>query len=163
MAASHTQPAMESSDGRMLGGQLLATRGTRSYADRTASTSGVISLFKGLNSAGDKTIRSGETCERVVPLLGTAAASPGRSQAKQSAAMRRRLPTGLLIPEWVGRSVSGNVEYTRSPTNLEFHVPTSGQCSAPSCCCSEKSSLVASKEHAQVTNTAAESQRTTEN
>ena len=88
LAASHTQPATQSSDVGVLGGHLLATRGTRSCADGTVRTPGF------------KTMRSGETCERRLPLLGTAAASPGKSQTKQHAAIRRRERPGLPMPEW---------------------------------------------------------------
>ena len=95
------------------------------------------------------------------------------------------------VPEWVGRSVSGN-GCAPPPTNLEFHVPTSGQRSTTSCrnragnsnplpasslrrqrghgstmsnvgCCSEKRSWVAGKKACTGTSTAVESQQTTEN
>ena len=134
LAATHTQPATQSSDVGMLGGHVLATGATRSSANGTVRAPGVISLFKALGSAVNTTMRSGETCERRLPLLGAAKATPRKSQAKQNPTVRRRLPPGLLPLEWVGRSVSGNVECARSPTNLEFQVPTGVQCSAASCC-----------------------------
>ena len=43
------------------------------------------------------------------PLLGTATASPRRSQAQQKPSIRRGLPPGLPAPEQTGRTVSGNV------------------------------------------------------
>ena len=49
-------------------GHLLATRGKRSCADGTVRASGAISPFKALGSAGNKTMRSGETCERRLPV-----------------------------------------------------------------------------------------------
>ena len=69
LATSHAQPAM-------LGGHLLATRGARSCADGSVRASRFISLFEALDPAGNKTLRSGETCERRLPFLGTAAVFP---------------------------------------------------------------------------------------
>ena len=72
---AHTQPA-KSSDAGVLGGHLLATRGARSRADGCVRASGVISLFEALDPAGNKTLRSGESCERRLPFLGTAYSIP---------------------------------------------------------------------------------------
>ena len=92
----------------MLGANLLAARGV-TYRWHCAC------LFDGLDLAGNKTMRHGETCEVRLPLLGTATASPGRIQAKQNAAVRRRLPPGLSIPERVRRSVSGTNAHDHQP------------------------------------------------
>ena len=78
----------------VLGGHLLATRGARLCADGSVR-SGVISLFEALDPAGNKTLRSGETCENGLPFLGSATASPRRSQAQRNPSIRRRLHPGL--------------------------------------------------------------------
>ena len=56
-------------------------------------TPGVISLFKTLNSTGDKTMPSGETRERRLPLLGTATASPGEARPSKT----QRYDEGCLL------------------------------------------------------------------
>ena len=132
LAASHTKPATQSSDAGMLGGHVLATRGTRSCADGTVRASVVISLFEPLELATRRCdlVKLAKGGSRFWALL----QHPGRSQAKQHPTIQRGLLPGLPVSEWVGRSVSGNVGWARPPTNLEFHVPTSGQCSTASCC-----------------------------
>ena len=95
------------SDVGMPGGHLLATRGTRSCTAGTVRAPGAIRIFTALNSAGNTTIRSGETFDRRLPLLDAATASPIKSQAKQNPA---KVASWTLQPEWLGRSVSGNVE-----------------------------------------------------
>ena len=65
----------------------------------------VFTLLEALDSAGNTTMRSGETCDKRLRLLGNATASPGRSQAKQNPTTRRGLPLGLPVPEWDGRSL----------------------------------------------------------
>ena len=170
--ASHTQLATQCSDVRMLGSHLLATRGAKSRADGSVRASGTVSFLEALDPAGNKTLRSGETCEIRFLILGTATASP-RRKAQQNPVIRRRLPPGLPVPERIGRSVSGGIGCARSPTNLEFHVPTggcrnwAGNSNLPPAstlrrqrghgstisnagCCSEERSLVASTKHAQV-------------
>ena len=86
-ATSHAQPAM-------LGGHLLATRGARSCAGGSVRASRLISLFEALDPAGSKTLRSGETCERRLPFLGTAAVSPKK---KPGSAKTQRYDEGCLV------------------------------------------------------------------
>ena len=82
--ASPTEPATQSSDVGMLGGHVLATRGSRSCAACSwgyQPTQGPQHCLR--------QVRSGETRERRLPLLGTATAYPARCQAKQNAAIRQ--------------------------------------------------------------------------
>ena len=67
LGKSHTQPATQSPDAGMLGGHLLATRGARSGADGAVRALGIVSLFKAVDTAGNKTLRSGKTFEWRLP------------------------------------------------------------------------------------------------
>ena len=80
LATTHTQPAPQSSDVGLLGGQLLAARATRSGRHGIVCAPGVISLFEALDSVGNTTVRLGETCERRLP-------------TKQNSTTRRRMPS----------------------------------------------------------------------
>ena len=131
------------------------------------------------------TLLATRRCVLLKPAKGSFASGRWHSipREKQGQAKTQRYDEGYLMDSpylWVGRSVSSNVECARSPANLAFHVPQSGQCSAAICCgnwtgnsdspptsslrrhcehgspisnvgcCSKKRSLVADKELAQV-------------
>ena len=139
----------------MLGGHLLATLGARSCADGTVRAPGVISLFHAPNSAADKTMRCGGSRERRLPLLGTATASPGRSQAMQNA-KRRRLPPGLVCTRSPANAVQQAAAETGLGTVTLYQLRHSGASvdmprqQIERWMRFEKSSLVGGKEHAQV-------------
>ena len=110
----------------------LATRGTRSCADGTVRAPGVI------NHSRPSALLATRRCDLVKPAKGGSRFwALQRSQEEARPSKTQRYDEGCfldLILEWVGRSVFGNVECARSPTYLDFHEPTSGQCSAARCC-----------------------------